>query len=278
VTVRRVRSVEGTRHVRADSCADVADALSLVVALAVDPAALTAPSAARALAGDAAAPTLPAPTEPSEPTEPSRGTSPVPTVPVPPAPQKSAPHAGDRPEEPAPRFATRSLSLGTDLAFATGTAPNALVGVSPHIGWTSHAEAAAVFSARLGFLRATSGAVDVPGGSASFAWTVGRADACATGWPTKPARVSACARVEAGELVVTGLHVPAPRTQGRGWVAAGPLLRGEWLFAPPLFVDAEISAMVHVTADRFYFLPDTTAYRTPPSGIAGSVGVGVSFL
>jgi hypothetical protein len=184
----------------------------------------------------------------------------------------------DRPPEPERRFAPRSFSFGTDLAVTTGAAPSALVGVSPHVEWTSRSAAAAAFSARLGFLRATSGAVDVTGGSASFAWTVGRWDVCATSWPSKPARVSACARFEAGELVVAGLRVPAPRTQGRGWVATGPLLRGEWFFAPPLFVDAEISAMIHVTADRFYFLPDTTAYEIPPTGFGGSVGVGVSFL
>jgi hypothetical protein len=165
-----------------------------------------------------------------------------------------------------------SVSLGADLALAVGTAPSTLVGASPHVGWRSSG-ATVGLSVRLGFLHATT-----QDGSAAFAWTVGRADGCSTLWPTRPARLSACARIETGALDATGLDVVAPRSQSRAWLSAGPLLRAEWTFAAPMFVEADFAAMFHVTADRFYFLPDTTVYQVPLVGLGGSAGVGVTFL
>jgi hypothetical protein len=80
-------------------------------------------------------------------------------------------------------------------------------------------------------------------------------------------------------LEATGWGVRAARDQTSGWFALGPLARGELFLASPLFIEAEVAAMAHVTKDRFYFLPDTTAaFESPLLGAYASVGVGVLFL
>ncbi len=270
VTVRRAQSAEGTRNVRADTCSDVADALALVVALAVDPTALSAPPPAPAPAVEPppvvdVAPHAPTPPQPPATEPPS--TSPPPPVATPPDAQP-----------PSLRARRREAYLGTDLAVATGTAPTTLVGASPYVGWTSSAASTVAPAARIGFVHATTGAVDVPGGAAVFAWSVGRLDGCAALWPASAARLSTCVHVEGGLLEATGVHVPAPRAESRAWLGIGPLLRGEWSFASPLFVEAEVAAMAHIIADRFLFLPDTTAYQVPRAGVFASIGLGVFFL
>jgi hypothetical protein len=273
VTVRRAQSSEGTRSVRADTCADVADALALVVALAVDPAALMAPAP-------------PSPPHAAESPPPSidiaaPSPSPSPTAEPPTAEPPSASPPVPRPETapmPSTQARHREVYLGTDLAVATGTAPTTLVGASPYVGWASSTASTLAPSARIGFVHATTGAIDVPGGAAVFAWSVGRLDGCATAWANRPARLSTCVHLEGGSLEATGVHVPAPRAQSRAWLGVGPLLRGEWSFASPLFVEAEVAAMAHVIADRFLFLPDTTAYQVPRAGVFGSIGLGVFFL
>jgi hypothetical protein len=170
------------------------------------------------------------------------------------------------------------LSLGVDLDVSAGTAPGALIGPSAWIGWVSPAQATIVPALRLALGRASTGSIAVTGGSADFVWTVGRADACLVLWPSQPTRLSACARLEGGAVDADGVNVPDARKQTRGWLAAGPLAQAEWSFVPPLFLELEVAGMVHIIADRFYFLPDVTAYQVPTVGLVGSAGLGVYFL
>jgi hypothetical protein len=151
-----------------------------------------------------------------------------------------------------------------------------LIGPAPFLAWQSSGVSVA---GHVGFsvVRARSGTVDLPGGSASFTWTVGHVDGCAAFLPGAAARLFACARIEVGELEAEGVSVAAPQTPSRAWFAAGPLFRTEWSVASPLFVDLDFAAMVRAVSFRFYFLPDTTAYRVPVLGLYGSAGVGVYF-
>ena len=265
VSVRRAGTSEGTREVRADSCADVADALALVVALAVDPAALTTP-----VREPAAPPALDAAAAPPGSSAPAPSQAPAPT------PLAVAQH--DEASSPPATTLPRTLSLGVDLDLSAGTAPGVLIGPSPWVAWVSPVHATIVPAFRLALGRASTGSIAVTGGSADFVWTVGRADGCAVLWPSQPARLSACARIEGGVVDAEGVDVPDARRQTRGWFAAGPLVQAQWSFAPPLFLELEASGMVHIVADRFYFLPDVTAYQVPTLGLVGSAGLGVYFL
>jgi hypothetical protein len=183
-------------------------------------------------------------------------------------------------ESPPPPSAAlpHTLSLGADFAVATDVSPQTLLGVSPSLGWRSGRASLLAPSVSAAFLRATSGTLTVPGGAAAFTWTVGRVDGCLVSWPPGAARLLGCLRVEAGLLEAAGSEVASPQTRQRGWFALGPLARGEWELLSPLFVAAQAAVMVHVTADHFYFIPNTTVYDVPVVGLEASVGVGVHFL
>ncbi len=276
LVLRRGDIVEGTRSVEAETCADVAEALALVATLAIDPTASSASLVPAPPASGSAAPppsSSPAPAPPSAPPS-APAPSPAPLPPTASAPRPVTPRRF-APSGPLPH----SLWLGADLATAVGVSHDALVGVAPSVGWRG-ATSSSFFvpSVRLGFLRATTGAVTAVDGAASFTWTVGRADGCILSWPPGPAHLVGCARFEAGALQGAGTTVASPRSGNRAWVAAGPLLRGEWVLLSPLFVTADLAAMVHVTEDRFYFYPDTTVYQVPVFGLEAGVGLGVHFF
>jgi len=189
-----------------------------------------------------------------------------------------APIVADPPSTPGPSR-LRTFFLGADLAVATGVSPDALFGVSPAVGWRSSSKTLLAPEVRLAFLRAASGTIVASPGEASFTWTVGRADVCLLSLPPGPARVQACARIEAGALEAAGSHIADAHDRMLGWFAAGPLARAEWDLLAPLFVEAEVAAMVHATTDSFYFVPYTTSfYQVPLLGLDASAGLGVHFL
>jgi hypothetical protein len=278
LVVRRGDVVEGTRDVHAASCAEVADALTLMVQLAVDPsAALDAPAPS---ATPAPVTSGSASTSPVEPTAiaPKR----IAPQPAPPPPPVVAPTETRPAEAPQAGFRAplRTLYLGVDIAIAMAVSPQTLVAPSPYFGWRwpgGHGVLEPGF--RLAFVYATSGEVEAAGGAAQFTWTVGRVDGCVLSWPPPgPAHVLACARLEAGALTGDGSIVPGALSRTRGWLAAGPLLRAEWAPVGTLFFDADIAPMFHVTDDRFYFAPNATVYTVPVSGLEAAVGLGVHFL
>jgi hypothetical protein len=243
VIVNGADQAEATRSVQADSCSDVADALALVVALAIEP-----------------------PTNVQPP--------PIASSVAPPSSASAAPRVIPPASEPGGFF------IGFDVAVATGVAPRApLIGGSPFLGWRAKGNALIEPSFRLAFLRAGSGPVDFTVGTAEFTWTVGRLDACPLAWPRAAIRVVECARVEAGTLEVAAANVPAPLTQLRSWLTAGPLVRAEWAFLHWGFIELEAGVLVRIVQDRFYFFaPETSAYQVPPVGVTAGVGVGIHFF
>ena len=258
MTLRRGEGIEGTRTVTAGTCSDAAEALALVVTLAIDPAALAAPAPA------------PAPSAPSTSVPPARAPHPAPVGSV-------ATPTAERPGARPGRL-PHSLWLGADVVLTTGLPGESLVGVSPGVGWRGTSTSVVSPSVHLGLLHAASDTLSPSMGAASFAWTVGQADGCIVSWPRGPARLIGCARAEAGVLHGAGTSVASPQTSDRAWVAAGPLVRGEWALLPPLFLTAELAFMIHVTEDRFYFRPDTTVYQVPVAGLETGGGLGVHFF
>jgi hypothetical protein len=268
MTVTEVDHSEGARHVHADSCGEVADALALVVALAIDP---------RASAQPATAPPIVAPWSSPSPHPVSTGRD------------KRTWGGASRPSmaeglgERTPKNATavqstQSLFAGADLAVTSGVAPDSMVGASPYVGWRATSTTVFAPSIRIALVRATSSTGAAPSGSAGFLWTVGRLDACPVAWAVEHLRATACTRLEAGTLEAAGGNVQAPQTRLRAWFAAGPLARLEWSFLGPVFFDAEATALFRATNDRFYFMPDTTIYQVPIVGLGAALGVGSNFL
>jgi hypothetical protein len=287
VTVVDGVRTEGTRTVDADTCAEVADELSLIVALALDPHATTPstppPASAApptAAPGDAGAPSVslaPAPSAPPPPTDPS-----------PPTPTASGTRAlsGKATEALAPAVESGSapapLGLhffaGVDLAVASGVAPTTIVGGAPYIGWRSTGASRIGLSVRAAFLRIGTGALATPGGTADFTWTVGRVDACGLLWPDRAFRPGGCARVEAGALDGSGHQIVGAQSQLSPWVTGGALARVEWTFLGMLLLDVEAGPTFRLNSDRFYFFPNTTVYQVPTVGLDAEAGLGVHFL
>lgn len=165
------------------------------------------------------------------------------------------------------------------MAIATAVLPRALVAPSLYFGWRlpgGHG----VFEPglRIAFVYGTSGEFNAAGGAVQFTWAVGRVDGCVLSWSAGPAHLFACARLEAGALTGAAAIVPGAHSSTSGWLAAGPLLRAEWAPVGPLFFDADIAAMLHLTDDRFYFAPNSTVYTVPFGGLEGAAGLGVHFL
>jgi hypothetical protein len=285
VTVTAPEGASAARAVQAGSCEEVADALALMLALAVDP---------QAAATAASGPTPTAPSSPPVPpsdgnVEPPPATPLVPSTAALPPPPRPTPHESPRPvDEPAedelphvpPPGQQRGqrLFVGADFAAATGVSPTTLLGAAPFVGYRGSSIGWLAPSIRATFLHAGTGNLTVDGGQAQFTWNVGRLDGCFVAWPTHALRLGLCARVEAGVLDVSGSAIAAPQTKHNGWVAAGPVGHVEWTVLGPLFLDAQAGPIFRVTNDRFYFQPNTTAYQVPIVALDAEAGVGVHFL
>lgn len=241
VSVQTSGRDDGTRRVQADTCSDVADALALVVALAIDP----------------------------------RATMPSPVATAPAAKPATPPVVSTG----LPARESGAFFVGLDGAIATGVTPRLLLGASPFVGWRARTGTLFEPSVRLAFMRVGAGGVDVPNGRVEFTWTIGRVDVCPIVGPGGSVRVAACARFEAGALEAMRADVSSARTPLRPWVAAGLVARGEWSLFQWAFIDAEVGGVIRVTQDRFYFMmPGTPVYEVPPVGVTAGAGVGVHFL
>jgi len=266
VTVTGHARSEGARRLQADTCDEVADALALMVVLAIDPGALSAPEASPAApaAIDAGAPALvdgAAPIEAASsleagvpldgsaaPDAAAVASSPVPPPPaIPPAPADSA-----RSRVRVARFTSSAAVISrSPPAYPLGALHRrALPGLAPTEGSLLGA------SVRVAFLRVGTGSVALVDGGADFTWTVGRVDGCALLWPSSLAPPRRRAR--AWRPASSRSSARASRRPERGTApgsAAGPLARLEWSFFGPLVLDVGAGPSFHISAEQFYFRP-----------------------
>ncbi len=272
VVVRHGDTLDGTRSVMAETCADVAEALALVVTLAVDPTVSISQSGSPMGITTG----VPPPVVQAPPPAAAANSPPSPAVP-PEVPARVVNRA--KPGSPtAIGRQPHSFWVGAELAIATGVTNAPDAGVSPILGWRGASANFVAPSIQLSLLHLTSEERPATGGAASFSWSVGRLDGCLFSWPRGPARILGCARVEGGVLAAAGASINSPRGTTRAWVATGPLMRGEWAFLSPLFIMADVAASVHLTHDGFYFLPNATIYEVPWLGVEGALGLGAHFL
>ena len=184
VVVVETDGVEHTRHLDAGTCEDVADALGLIVALAIDPRASSAPSPPPpepAAAGephppgDSALPSpsaTPAPAPSPLPAPTSLSPPPPPTSAMPPPPRPAPAPSSVPPSRPAPSF-----FVGAGFGVTSGVAPDALPSQALFAGRENGRRSMLL---RATFLRTASGAVgasSAPGGRRSVhldRWTARR--------------------------------------------------------------------------------------------------------
>ena len=269
---------ESRRHVEG-GCTDVAAALALITALALDPTASTASDpAVLATASGAAAPSASSAAPPSPPPSPPPPTAVTGAASKPAeAPTASADSEPLREEEA--RTHTWGWAIGAEAGLTEGVAPNLLVSVPAFLEVWRRSSGAFAPAIRVRFEHADSGTVAVGGAGADFTWTAGSLDLCPVAWPWSPSRlrISACVRGEGGTLSATGADVSPVRSDTRPWVTVGLVVRARITVVGALFLDLEGGGFVPLVRDRFFVEPDATIQQVPILAAAGAGGVGVTF-
>ncbi len=255
------------REIKGASCAALADATALILALMIDPAAVSIPPADAGAPLEAAAPaptTSPLGSSASAIPAPSAGPSPAPTTP---APALSArPPLPPAPDPPS-RFSTGLFAMGAlDLGTLPGVSPGVLVGLSVLYGPLRAELAAALWPAHDATLAArptAGGAVDLYAGSAA---------AC---WRFLPGRfeLGPCLGLEIGRLRAQGFGVSDPGQGSALWAAwrAG----GGFAYRPiaPLVLGLRLEVAVPFARPGFVLSNVGTVHR--PSVAAGRALAGL---
>jgi hypothetical protein len=170
------------------------------------------------------------------------------------------------------------LALTVDAAFTTGVVPHTLFGVPVAVELGTRMGPRLRPSLRLGFERASSGAVDVGGPTAEFTWTVGFLEACPHRWTFGLLDVTPCLRVEGGALEGVGAKITSAHDDTRPWFSIGAVGRAEWALVSGLFLDFEGGFRAPLSRTTYFFEPDTTIYRAPAVGALAAAGLGLRFL
>ena len=278
VTIRDRDGRELRREVEGASCEEVADVLSLVVALAIDPHASLAPhapaSTAAAPATPSALPTAPAPSPSSVPAPSSTAAPPAPAADEPPV--RARPGRREAPVDPTARTPW-SWATGVGASASTAVVPSLLFGPRVFVEVGGVVDVWSSPRLRLSFERTASGRLDAGGGAVRFTWTVARADGCVAGWRDGHLRFSPCLGVEVGALEAAGADVDHARGATRPWVAVGPVARFSWAFAGPFFLELDASARAALVRSQFFFQPNTSVYDAPVLGVGLGLALGSSF-
>jgi hypothetical protein len=256
LTIQEIGGSIAVREVRAPRCAEAASAISVIMAVAIDPQASTQPIAA-------ARPPPPAPSQPGTPAHGVRS-------------NEMARSEHPPPDRAAP--ATWRVGLGMNLFLVTAVAPDPLLGPAGFVELSRRASSIWAPSARLTLLRGSSTPASTDIGTALFTWTAGRLEACPLRWPPRfPLVARPCALLELGELEGKGTDTVDPASESRTWVAAGALGRIEASLADAVAVGFELGATVPLRRYRFYFGPNTTVFEVPRVGASAGAGLAVRF-
>jgi hypothetical protein len=246
VESRDASGAELVQELHGGTCGEVADALALVLALALD---------ARATELSAL---LVAPPPP-----PSRTSSPAAAPPELPS---------DRPLGRTSRASRWAISstLGVDV---TGpfVGPEALL-EGALIPPTADRGLAFLLDARVGASFAWSRFGDSFGDVAQLTRASALLDLCPLRLASGRLVASACARGEAGALTASGGSVQKTRP----WLAGGALVVAHWTFGDRVFVQLEGGAVVPFQRDRF-LLDGFAVYAVSPVDVLGTVAVGTHF-
>ena len=275
------------REVTGERCAEVASALALITALAVDPQASTAPPAR-----------LPPPRPPAPPIGPevaAPGGASAPAAAPPPRsrlpPNHPAPYLpplswASLEAAPLPVIPGVVAARGPSWRFSVGIAVAAFGGIAPPLaaGGTFFLEAARVDrgalafapSLRLAAIQADSGYVRVAPAMARFQLRMARAEVC-------PARLvlgagaslGACAALDVGAILAEGWGASASESRQRPWAAPGIGGRLRWAIAEEIELQIEGGGSFPLVRDTFFVAPNIDVHAVPAAAgwLAGGVGV-----
>ncbi|HEX6763897.1 MAG TPA: hypothetical protein VF103_00430 [Polyangiaceae bacterium] len=249
------------RRVSGKDCDEVARALSLFTALAIDPEAKVDTPESRGT-GEANG-TGGAGTAANEPETPHE--NPTQKSDTPPKTRVMPAYPNDR------RF---SLLVGASAAF--GPSPNPSFGASAAFEWNR--ERPLVFPSALGLelVFQTSAKNEVDGAHSGFSFAFARPYLC-------PARVAVghelgvapCVGAELGAVVANGSDIANPETETRFWAAGELALRFDFELSDEWYLDATAGVVFPFSRYRFLFrTPDTSIYEVPAVTAAAGLRIG----
>jgi hypothetical protein len=241
------------RRIVGDSCAEVASALALMIAVAVDPNARTAPVAELS---------MPAP-------------------PVAPPPPKPAPVRVVKPRPIQPAQPDRSLRWGAELNATThwGLAPNASLGVlgQGHLRIeSSDAPGAVNWLARGGLEFAESGLVAGVASQGTIRLAAARLQGCPELRINRKLSVLGCLSFDLGGIWGEGKNVAQPSNKVGLHAAAGPLLEAQWGLGSTWRLGVFVTPMVVVSRSVFVFTEPRVVVHEMP-WVIWSAGLGLSY-
>lgn len=252
----RAGSASEQRRLGAASCDELTQGMSLVAALAFDPAARL----------EAAVDDAPAAPDRTPATAPVAVPSPAPGAPR------------ETPTNP-PRDGSPALRLG--IGGSAGVAGMSADGATPVLGGfvdLQH-QRGLLTTARLGITRQDASVTREAVG-AELAWTLGRASVCPLRVPLN-ARASVslmpCAGIEVGVLSAAARGVSRADDRSRLWFAASAMGRFEVQPVRSFFVEAQVGAGFPLIRDEIAVDPSLTLYRAPAVIAFGEIGAGVRF-
>lgn len=274
LTVQSAGGERSERRLSATSCADIVDAVALLIALTLDPFGASAAERPPRSASDEHAPEpLAAPVEPAPAVEAVAVPSPEPVPEKSTAPAVSAPSV-----EPATSRAAWRLE-----ELALGVSGGALAGPSPEVMPTAQLWAFAslrgwgvlVPALRVQGQHAFETEVTYDAGVASFVLDALAVDLCALRFHGGIVALRACAAGSFGSFRARGSATFEPRSYGRRWLSAGPALRAT-LEVGILQLEARFTAEAVLERYRFAFQPQVF-HRAAPWAAQANLGVGVRF-
>ena len=247
LTIREPDGSEASRGLRASDCAELADALALIVALTVDPRASTAP--------------LPEP---------------------PPAADKPTPAPGEPTRGPAAAAVaapTERPSLGFEsaahLIVATGMAPGTLPGARISVGLVVGEDRGSAPAARLSVLHAPRRAFGIAGATMSVHWWAAGLQLCPLALPlSEEVTTRPCGQLEWGRLWAEGSNTVGGREAVGRWLAAGALAQLVWTPGGSLLIQAELAGVAPLARDR-YLIGSAVVHQLPVIAWRAGMGLGV---
>jgi hypothetical protein len=264
------------RSVSSRTCSEVARALALVVALVLDPDALTAPE--------------PAIVEP-------------PTTPPAPSPA-AGPAAASPPQKPRqaspapapPRKAMWRAAGGVEIGALGGVAPAVapLFGAFADLELVPSAASATSLAAGHGMpklswpvlltpsfrvtARFAASSSDLPAGSQTYWWTGGTFRVCPIHLPLpRRFRVGPCGAFEVAAHYGTTQGVPNPSSNLDLWLAPEAGGSFEWAASPALTFELQGGAVFPMRRTRFFLAPSTTLFEVPTVSATGTVALRLRF-
>ncbi|MEZ4225729.1 MAG: hypothetical protein R3B13_32555 [Polyangiaceae bacterium] len=253
------------RAISGEHCAEVASGLALVLALAVDPDASTAPVAEL---------TIPASADTSD--EPSDSpTVASPQTALPPTQSSSPPSAASRRAVSSDRD-TLSAGAGLGSSVLTGPAPEALVAAALQLEVSHRAWGRAALRA----LAARTGTVGPTADQTEMTLLGGSLELCPLVLPlARPVEFAGCATLLGASLRAEGTAVALPGSARRAFVATGVEVGLRTYPTHGFYLDLSGAALANLTRDDFVFeRPRVVVHSVPVATFALGIQLGVAIF